>query len=100
MRLGAGPAGDQRELHRSRSSNCPCRQAAIAAASSVSSRNACVLWSGPAIGEGSLIDEVSTCGTSPKSRPPRSIEETWTGAQVEADVAGQGLSAERVMLTR
>ena len=61
----------------------------------------CVLWSGPAIGEGLRIDEGVHLWTFRKVRGGVHVhtEETWTGAQVEADVPtataalGAGLEA-------
>ncbi len=60
---------------------------------------ACVLWRGPAIGEGLTIDEGVHVWTFTKVEGGVRVrtEETWTGAQVEADVPtatralGQGL---------
>ncbi|WP_433430514.1 SRPBCC family protein [Nonomuraea sp. CA-141351] len=64
-------------------------------------RNACVLWSGPAIGEGLRIDAGVHLWTFTKVKGGVLVqtEETWTGAQVEADVPtataalGSGLEA-------
>ncbi|MEV1178774.1 SRPBCC family protein [Nonomuraea sp. NPDC049784] len=64
-------------------------------------RNACILWSGPAIGEGLRIDEGVHLWTFTKVKGGVLVqtEETWTGAQVEADVPtataalGSGLEA-------
>ncbi|MEV5912729.1 hypothetical protein DMH25_08695 [Streptomyces sp. WAC 01325] len=64
-------------------------------------RNDCVLWSGPAIGEGLRIDEGVHLWTFRKIEGGVHVhtEETWTGAQVEADVPtataalGAGLEA-------
>ncbi|MES9607868.1 SRPBCC family protein [Actinomadura sp. NPDC000929] len=61
----------------------------------------CVLWSGPAIGEGVRIDEGVHLWTFTRVRGGVRVhtEETWTGDQVEADVPrateilGQGLRA-------
>lgn len=61
----------------------------------------CVLWSGPAIGEGLRIDEGVHLWRFRKVRGGVHVhtEETWTGAQVEADVPtataalGAGLEA-------
>ncbi|WP_435284393.1 SRPBCC family protein [Streptomyces koelreuteriae] len=61
----------------------------------------CVLWSGPAIGEGLRIDEGVHLWTYRKVKGGVRVhtEETWTGAQVEADVPtatkalGYGLDA-------
>jgi Polyketide cyclase / dehydrase and lipid transport len=61
----------------------------------------CVLWSGPAVGEGLRIDEGVHLWTFRKVRGGVRVhtEETWTGAQVEADVPtataalGAGLEA-------
>ncbi|MFC9680307.1 SRPBCC family protein [Streptomyces sp. NPDC056948] len=61
----------------------------------------CVLWSGPAIGEGLRIDEGVHLWTFRKVKGGVRVhtEETWTGAQVEADVPtatkalGDGLDA-------
>ncbi|MBO3674980.1 SRPBCC family protein [Streptomyces sp. NEAU-YJ-81] len=51
-------------------------------------RNSCIRWSGPAIGEGLSIDEGVHVWTFTKVRGGVRVhtEETWTGAQVEADV--------------
>ena len=64
-------------------------------------RHNCVLWSGPAIGEGLRIDEGVHLWTFSKVKGGVRVhtEETWTGAQVEADVPtataalGAGLEA-------
>ncbi|MEU0948222.1 SRPBCC family protein [Streptomyces canus] len=64
-------------------------------------RHDCVLWSGPAVGEGLRIDEGVHLWTFRKVRGGVHVhtEETWTGAQVEADVPtataalGAGLEA-------
>ncbi|MER8157388.1 SRPBCC family protein [Streptomyces sp. NPDC094472] len=64
-------------------------------------RNSCIRWSGPAIGEGLSIDEGVHVWTFTKVRGGvrGHTEETWTGAQVEADVPtatealGDGLEA-------
>ncbi|MDC0769568.1 SRPBCC family protein [Streptomyces sp. HD] len=64
-------------------------------------RHHCVLWSGPAIGEGLRIDEGVHLWTFRKVKGGVHVhtEETWTGAQVEADVPtataalGAGLEA-------
>ncbi|MDP9868579.1 MULTISPECIES: SRPBCC family protein [Streptosporangium] len=64
-------------------------------------RNTCILWSGPAIGEGVRIDEGVHLWTFTKVKGGVRVhtEETWTGAQVEADVPtatkilGTGLEA-------
>ncbi|MER6414499.1 SRPBCC family protein [Streptomyces humidus] len=64
-------------------------------------RGACVLWSGPAIGEGLRIDEGVHLWTFTETDHGVRVhtEETWTGAQVEADVPtataalGAGLEA-------
>ncbi|GGS60607.1 SRPBCC family protein [Streptomyces violaceus] len=61
----------------------------------------CLLWSGPAIGEGLRIDEGVHLWTFRKVKGGVRVhtEETWTGAQVEADVPtatkalGDGLDA-------
>jgi uncharacterized membrane protein len=61
----------------------------------------CILWSGPAVGEGLSIDEGVHLWTFRKVRGGVHVhtEETWTGAQVEADVPtataalGAGLEA-------
>ncbi|NYD47047.1 putative membrane protein [Actinomadura luteofluorescens] len=61
----------------------------------------CILWSGPAIGEGIRIDEGVHLWTFTRVRGGVRVhtEETWTGDQVEADVPlateilGQGLRA-------
>ncbi|MEV0668446.1 SRPBCC family protein [Actinomadura luteofluorescens] len=61
----------------------------------------CILWSGPAIGDGVRIDEGVHLWTFTRVRGGVSVhtEETWTGDQVEADVPrateilGQGLRA-------
>ncbi|MEU6550492.1 SRPBCC family protein [Streptomyces sp. NPDC046915] len=51
-------------------------------------RHDCVLWSGPAIGDGLRIDEGVHLWTFRKVRGGVRVhtEETWTGDQVEADV--------------
>lgn len=51
-------------------------------------RGACVLWSGPAIGQGLRIDEGVHLWRFEKVEGGVRVhtEETWTGAQVEADV--------------
>ncbi|MET7733925.1 SRPBCC family protein [Streptomyces sp. NPDC005402] len=51
-------------------------------------RHDCVLWSGPAVGEGLRIDEGVHLWTFKKVEGGVRVhtEETWTGAQVEADV--------------
>lgn len=51
-------------------------------------RHDCVVWSGPAIGEGLRIDEGVHLWTFEKVKGGVRVhtEETWTGAQVEADV--------------
>ncbi|MDR6979821.1 uncharacterized protein YndB with AHSA1/START domain [Streptomyces sp. 3330] len=62
---------------------------------------ACVLWSGPAIGQGLRIDEGVHLWTFTEVEGGVRVhtEETWTGAQVEADVPtataalGAGLEA-------
>ncbi|WP_055547432.1 SRPBCC family protein [Streptomyces sp. NBRC 110028] len=62
-------------------------------------RGSCILWSGPAIGEGLRIDEGVHLWkfTKVKGGVRVHTEETWTGEQVEADVPtatealGQGL---------
>ncbi|CAM5532378.1 SRPBCC family protein [Streptomyces aurantiogriseus] len=48
----------------------------------------CVLWSGPAVGDGLRIDEGVHLWTFTKVKGGVRVhtEETWTGAQVEADV--------------
>ncbi|MFF7641903.1 SRPBCC family protein [Streptomyces canus] len=64
-------------------------------------RHDCVLWSGPAVGEGLRIDEGVHLWTFRKVRGGVHVhtEETWTGAQVESDVPtataalGAGLEA-------
>ncbi|MFJ4201818.1 SRPBCC family protein [Streptomyces sviceus] len=64
-------------------------------------RHDCVLWSGPAVGEGLRIDEGVHLWTFRKVRGGVRVhtEETWAGAQVEADVPtataalGAGLEA-------
>ncbi|NUP18605.1 MAG: hypothetical protein HOZ81_21475 [Streptomyces sp.] len=64
-------------------------------------RHNCLLWSGPAIGEGLSIDEGVHLWTFRKVKGGVHVhtEETWTGAQVEADVPtataalGAGLEA-------
>ncbi|MFH0181024.1 SRPBCC family protein [Streptomyces cacaoi] len=64
-------------------------------------RGACVLWSGPAIGQGLRIDEGVHLWTFTEVKGGVRVhtEETWTGAQVEADVPtataalGAGLEA-------
>ncbi|MEU9790584.1 SRPBCC family protein [Streptomyces sparsogenes] len=64
-------------------------------------RGHCVLWRGPAIGEGLRIDEGVHLWTFTKVRGGVRVhtEETWTGAQVEADIPtataalGAGLEA-------
>jgi len=50
--------------------------------------NQCIRWSGPAIGEGLSIDNGVHVWTFTKVRAGVLVrtEETWTGAQVEADV--------------
>ncbi|MFJ8782732.1 SRPBCC family protein [Streptomyces sp. NPDC102476] len=61
----------------------------------------CILWSGPAVGEGLRIDEGVHLWTFRKVRGGVHVhtEETWAGAQVEADVPtataalGAGLEA-------
>jgi hypothetical protein len=61
----------------------------------------CLLWSGPAVGEGLSIDEGVHLWTFRKVKGGVHVhtEETWTGAQVEADVPtatealGAGLEA-------
>ncbi|MEU9336162.1 SRPBCC family protein [Streptomyces sp. NPDC048290] len=61
----------------------------------------CVLWTGPAIGEGLTIDRGVHLWTFTKVKGGVRVhtEETWTGEQVEADVAlstqylGMGLEA-------
>ncbi|MFE2041914.1 SRPBCC family protein [Streptomyces sp. NPDC059477] len=61
----------------------------------------CVLWSGPAIGEGLTIDQGVHLWTFTKVKGGVRVhtEETWTGEQVEADVPlatqylGMGLEA-------
>ncbi|MFI7499066.1 SRPBCC family protein [Streptomyces sp. NPDC049687] len=61
----------------------------------------CVLWDGPAVGEGLRIDNGVHLWTFEKVRGGVRVhtEETWTGAQVEADVPaataalGAGLEA-------
>ncbi|MGC4959524.1 SRPBCC family protein [Actinomadura citrea] len=63
--------------------------------------DACILWSGPAIGDGVRIDEGVHLWTFTRVRGGVRVhtEETWTGDQVEADVPrateilGQGLEA-------
>ncbi|MEU4827567.1 SRPBCC family protein [Actinomadura sp. NPDC023710] len=63
--------------------------------------DACILWSGPAIGDGVRIDEGVHLWTFTRVREGVRVhtEETWTGDQVEADVPrateilGQGLEA-------
>ncbi|MER5938238.1 SRPBCC family protein [Streptomyces sp. NPDC001928] len=51
-------------------------------------RHDCILWSGPAIGEGLRIDEGVHLWTFQKVKGGVRVhtEETWTGDQVEADV--------------
>ncbi|WP_067473484.1 SRPBCC family protein [Actinomadura hibisca] len=51
-------------------------------------RNTCILWRGPAVGQGVRIDEGVHLWTFTKVRGGVRVhtEETWTGAQVEADV--------------
>ncbi|MFD0309599.1 SRPBCC family protein [Streptomyces sp. NPDC127119] len=51
-------------------------------------RNSCIRWTGPAVGEGLSIDEgVHVWNfTKVKGGVRVQTEETWTGAQVEADV--------------
>ncbi|MFI0779226.1 SRPBCC family protein [Streptomyces sp. NPDC021212] len=51
-------------------------------------RGSCILWKGPAIGEGLRIDEGVHLWTFTKVKGGVRVhtEETWTGAQVEADV--------------
>ncbi|MEV6588187.1 SRPBCC family protein [Streptomyces acidicola] len=64
-------------------------------------RGHCILWSGPAVGEGLRIDEGVHLWTFEKVKGGVRVhtEETWTGAQVEADVPtataalGAGLEA-------
>ena len=64
-------------------------------------RHDCLLWSGPATGEGLRIDEGVHLWTFRKVKGGVHVhtEETWTGAQVEADVPtataalGAGLEA-------
>ncbi|MFJ5175916.1 SRPBCC family protein [Streptomyces griseoviridis] len=60
-------------------------------------RDRCVRWRGPAVGEGLRIDEGVHVWTFTKVRGGVLVrtEETWTGAQVEADVptATQALGA-------
>ncbi|MGY0060735.1 SRPBCC family protein [Streptomyces sp. LZ34] len=64
-------------------------------------RNHCILWRGPAIGDGLRIDEGVHLWTFTKVKGGVRVhtEETWTGAQVEADVPtataalGAGLEA-------
>ncbi|WP_405877832.1 SRPBCC family protein [Streptomyces sp. NBC_00005] len=64
-------------------------------------RHNCILWSGPAIGEGLRIDEGVHLWTFRKVEGGVHVhtEETWTGTQVEADVPtataalGAGLEA-------
>ncbi|WP_369170930.1 SRPBCC family protein [Streptomyces sp. R28] len=64
-------------------------------------RHNCILWSGPAIGEGLRIDEGVHLWTFSKVKGGVHVhtEETWTGTQVEADVPtataalGAGLEA-------
>ncbi|MGW7254775.1 SRPBCC family protein [Streptomyces sp. NPDC054834] len=64
-------------------------------------RHNCVLWSGPAVGDGLRIDEGVHLWTFRKGKGGVHVhtEETWTGAQVEADVPtataalGAGLEA-------
>ncbi|WP_433346348.1 SRPBCC family protein [Microtetraspora malaysiensis] len=53
-------------------------------------RDTCILWSGPAIGEGVRIDQGVHLWTFTKVKGGVRVhtEETWTGAQVEADVPG------------
>ncbi|MEU9438499.1 SRPBCC family protein [Streptomyces sp. NPDC048252] len=64
-------------------------------------RGACVLWSGPAVGQGLRVDEGVHLWTFTEVKGGVRVhtEETWTGAQVEADVPtataalGAGLEA-------
>ncbi|MEI5520918.1 SRPBCC family protein [Streptomyces brasiliscabiei] len=64
-------------------------------------RGVCLLWSGPAVGEGLRVDEGVHLWRFEKVRGKVRVhtEETWTGAQVEADVPtatealGRGLEA-------
>ncbi|MCL8010891.1 SRPBCC family protein [Streptomyces sp. AS02] len=64
-------------------------------------RDNCILWSGPAMGEGLRIDEGVHLWTFRKVKGGVHVhtEETWTGSQVEADVPtatealGTGLEA-------
>ncbi|MGI5170287.1 SRPBCC family protein [Spirillospora sp. CA-253888] len=64
-------------------------------------RNSCILWSGPAVGEGVRIDRGVHLWVFTKVRGGVRVhtEETWTGEQVEADVTtatnilGDGLNA-------
>ncbi|MET8163985.1 SRPBCC family protein [Streptomyces sp. NPDC005329] len=64
-------------------------------------REACLLWSGPAIGQGLRVDEGVHLWTFTEVRGGVRVhtEETWTGDQVEADVPtataalGAGLEA-------
>ncbi|MFJ6725514.1 MULTISPECIES: SRPBCC family protein [unclassified Streptomyces] len=64
-------------------------------------QGACVLWSGPAVGDGLRVDEGVHLWTFQKVRGGVRVhtEETWTGDQVEADVPlataalGAGLEA-------
>ncbi|MFD6275205.1 SRPBCC family protein [Streptomyces sp. NPDC060209] len=51
-------------------------------------RDSCIRWSGPAIGDGLRIDEGVHVWTFTKVKGGVRVqtEETWTGAQVEADV--------------
>ncbi|MFD7897563.1 SRPBCC family protein [Streptomyces sp. NPDC059743] len=64
-------------------------------------RHNCIVWSGPAIGEGLRIDEGVHLWTFKKVKDGVRVhtEETWTGAQVEADIPtataalGAGLEA-------
>ncbi|WP_369407224.1 SRPBCC family protein [Microtetraspora malaysiensis] len=53
-------------------------------------RDTCILWSGPAIGEGVRIDQGVHLWTFTKVKGGVRVhtEETWTGAQAEADVPG------------
>ncbi|RBQ20862.1 hypothetical protein DP939_07275 [Spongiactinospora rosea] len=64
-------------------------------------RDACILWSGPAVGEGVRIDQGVHVWTFTQVKGGVRVrtEETWTGGQVEADVPtatkilGMGLEA-------
>jgi uncharacterized membrane protein len=51
-------------------------------------RDSCIRWTGPAVGEGLRIDEGVHVWTFTQVRGSVRVrtEETWTGAQVEADV--------------